>query len=197
MKNAVVCKNHIRGRVRGYRVFPSGLWLPATNWQPNTVMYEWGRIVSELLMGNPDGRPYHIANAYIEFENNGGAAVSPPEILRDEGRSYYEDLAPSPNRDYLRVPVTATALESSDEEAYPNGNEPTFFIQTSGSNGVNGKEFSDSVQSRVYGGALVASPVIGDPSQDLVFSRCYFAEENQLIKLPGSQLGITWPLTLL
>ena len=214
----------IRGSVRPYRVvpedctpngFPSvfqtssiresiggdvhlpGHWKAVGSSEHNDVMYDWASIVGELLRNAPDRKPYHIGGMFFEFENNGGAAVSAPSFSRDGGIDYYAGLLTSANRDYLRVPLTGVTLTSTNESLFPSGNELSFFAQTEGVTGVHGKEFNDVVQSRIFGGALVAFPDFGDATQDLVFSRFYFADTaNQLVKLVGSQVGFSWHVIL-
>ncbi len=209
----------VSGRVRGYLVTPkidrSPFWLklcklagrdPAKleRWEPqgafesNQVMYDWATIVGELLRGAPDGKPYKIGGLYLEYENNGGAPVSPPTFERDGGIDYYTNLSGSATRDYLRVPLTVVDLESSNTSNFPGGNALTFFGRTDGVVGVHGKTFSNAVSSRVYGGALVAYPDFGDATQDLVFSRFYWADTaNQIIKATGSQIGLEWSIQLM
>lgn len=202
-------KSAIQGMVCAGRVYPAGrtpvrcdklgtIWLPGcwaenTPFEPNLTLYDWGEINGELLRGAPDGRDYRIAGMYIEFENNGGAAVSPPTFDRSGGKSYYDALGDSATRDYLRVPMTAATLADA-------GNGPgkllTFFAQTTGVVGVHGKAFNDIAQSRVFGAALVAFPVEGDATQDILHSRFYYSAANQLVKQAGSQISVTWPLTL-
>ena len=185
-----------RGRVRPYRIY-GDRWRIAGGWEHNDVLYDWAYSVAQLLRGAPDGKPYKIAGAYIEFENNSGAAVSTPSVTRDGAAAYYAALAGHATRDYLRVPVIASTLDSSDPGNFPLGNRLLFYIQTEGSVGVHGKPFNDAAQSRVYGGALAAYPAFADPAQDVLFSRFYYTNPvNQLIKLAGSQLGMTWELTL-
>jgi hypothetical protein len=160
-------------------------------------MYDWATVAGELLRGAPDSKPYKIGGMFFEFENNSGAAVSPPSFDRNDGMSYYNGLLTSPNRDYLRVPLVASSLNSSDVALFPGGNQLGFFAQTEGVTGVHGKTFSSAVQSRIFGGALVTFPDFGDATQDLVFSRFYFTEtDEQLIKLVGSQIGFSWSVTL-
>lgn len=175
-----------------------GWWDFQRDFDRNLILYEWATVVGELLRNAPDRKPYYPAALYVEFENNGGVAVSPPVASRDEGGSYYEDLLAHATRDYLRVPLTVTTLTSTDEDKFPFGNRVTFFGQTSGVAGVHGKEFSASQQSRVYGAALVATPDFADATQDLVFSRFYYSNsDNQMVKLVGSQIGIEWRVNLL
>lgn len=203
----------VEGKVRSGYVYPGGstrfpdltqghLVLPGTfDWRPeyehNLVMYDWATIVAECLRNEPDGKNYSIGGMYLEFENNGGAAVTPPSFGRGGGKAYYDSLLTDPNRDYLRVGLAGSTLESTDLALFPSGNKLNFIAQSTGIAGVHGKTFSDTVSSRVYGGALVAMPVQSDDTQDLVFSRFYFSSAaNQLIKQAGSQITLTWPLTL-
>jgi hypothetical protein len=69
-------------------------------------------------------------------------------------------------------------------------------FSTEGFVGVHGKQFSDSVSSRVFGIALVAAPGgTADPSQDLVFSRTYFDVDQQQVKPAGSGFAFDWLLS--
>jgi hypothetical protein len=205
-------RGFIAGEVCGGYVYPEGEtlftskagdfvlpgkfdWLGKFN--HNQVLYGWAKVVAEALRGSPDGKNYSLRTMYFEFENNGGAAVTPPTITRDAGKDYYDGLSTDANRDYLRVSVAGVTLSSTDEDNFPDGNKLSFIAQTSGSAGVHGKPFSAASDSRVYGGALVASPVLADPTQDIVFSRFYFSDSSeQLLKQAGSQITLTWPLTL-
>jgi hypothetical protein len=188
----------MRGEARGYQITPGGVWIPTSDWQPNMVLYDAATIWAELLRGSPDGKTWFLGGCYIEFENNGGAAVSPPTPTRSGGISYYDGLLSDPDRDYLRVALTSMTKDSSDLDLYPGGNRLTVFAQTEGVVGVHGKTFSDAVSSRVYGCGIVATPVFADSTQDRVHSRFYWTDsDNQLIKLLGSQIGISWRLTLL
>ncbi len=176
----------VRGRARLSSVRETRAWAH------NDILYGWASVVGQLLTGAPDGKPYKIGAMYIEFENNGGVAVSAPSFTRADGLDYYSGLSVSSVRDYLRVPLIAATLSSSDETNFPGGNVTTFYAQTAGTAGVHGKAFNDSVQSRVYGAALVATPEFSDASQDIVYSRLYFPSAEQLIKLIGSQLAVSW-----
>lgn len=183
-----------KGRVRGYQ----GEWIK-TPWVSNLVLREWGGIVGKLLTLGSNN--YRISTMYLEFENVPvpNTPVSIPVFDRDppSGVSYYNGLITSLNRDYLRVPMIAGILDSTDQILYPNGNLLTFFAQTSGVVGVHGKPFSDANNSVVFGGALVATPDVNDATQDLILSRFYFPVADQQPKLPTGQIGLEWELTLL
>lgn len=207
-----------RGKVRLYRVskpappygliFPvqsevGGIWFPdcwrqLTDWTHNTILYEWGSIVGNLLLGK--GLPYRIGGMYIEFENTASPddPVAVPSFDRgpNSGIDYYNDLGLSSDRDYLRVPLIAGILNSTDATNFPKGNAPTFFAQTQGITGVHGKPFSDANNSKVFGGALVAFLDQADATQDLVLARFYKDPSEQQAKLPTSQVGVEWEVDL-
>jgi hypothetical protein len=153
--------------------------------------YEYADILTELLRGAPDGKVYRPNCVYIEFENNSGAEVTLPPLLRDDGKSYYDALLTHPTQDYLRLPLTAVMQENSDAAKFRRGNTLRFFAQTSGVAGVHGKPFSSAAQSRIFGGALVAAPVWSDATQDLVFCRFQYAGDDQPVKTASAQISIT------
>lgn len=173
-------------------------WEPLTEFQHNDFLYEWGTIFGNLLCRR--GLNYGIGGMYIEFENVGtpGDPVSAPAFTRDadEGVAYYNALADSADRDYLRVPLIAATMDSSDPDKFPKGNRPSFFAQTIGVEGVHGKPFSDANNSTVFGGALVAFVDEADHTRDLVLSRFYVSTQKQQPKLSTSQIGFEWRLTL-
>lgn len=172
---------------------PPEQWKFEREFSKNLRLYGAETIVSQLLRKDPTGKDWSLSTVYIEFENNSGAAVSVPTPAADEGLSYYQSLASSPKRDYLRVPVIATIVESSDETLYPGGNIVRYLAHTSGTTGVNGKAFSAAQQSRVYGAALVATPVEGDHSQDVVYSRVYYSSSSdQFIKTATTQIAMEY-----
>lgn len=168
--------------------------------QPNQIQYSWGTVAAQTIgLGNRD---YRINAMYIEYENvaSPGDAVTVPSYGREEGVEYYQDLELSATRDFLRMPLIAnptigieTGFESYFTEGV-DGNKLTFYSQTQGSSGFHGKSFSDSVNSKIFGVALVATPVFADATKDIVFSRTYFDTANQTLKLASSQVGVTWDI---
>ncbi len=173
-----------------------GLWMPFAEPQRNLVMYDYATVVSQLLAGNPE---YKASVMYFEFRNldNPDDPITAPSYGRADGIDYYMGLSESEDTDYIRASLTATtvSIQSGESETFPGGNVLTAFAQTSGALGVNGKTFSDSVNSKVFGGALVSSPDPEDSSRDLIISRFYFSAEKQQVKLASSQIGLAWPLT--
>lgn len=190
----------IKGCVKAFDVYrwpKQDIWLPRGDYHNNNWLYDGTSIIAQLLRGSPDNKNYQISGMYIEYSNNSGAAVSPPTFSRDEGRSYYDGLSADATKDYLRVPLSSSFIESTDDTTYPNGNKVSFFASTTGTEGVHGKPFTSAAQSRVYGGALVAFLVDGDPTQDLVFARFYFSDTaDQVIKSGVQDIGLKWPVTL-
>ena len=199
MKESLKGDDRCAGRVRAHRL-PLGEVLGrdcrrrVSPWVPNDILFGWAGNTAKLLTQGLTN--FRISGMFLEFENNGGAPVTPPTFDRTGGLSYYQGLALSATRDYIRVPVTAATLESSDEAQFPDGNVMTFFAQTRGVVGVHGKSFSDAEDSRVFGGGLVAIVDEADDTQDIVFSRFYFDAADQQIKLPSSQIGLEWEIEL-
>lgn len=167
-------------------------------WHHNQFLRSWGAIVGRLL--SRQGTQYGISRMYLEFENTAspGDEVEAPGFDRNpaSGRPYYDGLADSSNRDYLRVPIIASSLTSSDEELFPDGDLLTLFAQTTGLVGVHGKPFAEGSNSVVFGGALVAAPVDGDATQDLILSRFYPEVSGQIAKTANGQVGVEWEIEL-
>lgn len=187
-----------KGRLHIHRV-DGEIWTPVAGPIQNTVLYDWGFIAAKAL-GHGEAI-YRINAMYIEFSNVAapGNAVNVPTFSRDEGVSYYNSLSGS--NDYLRVPLIglpSITIETGFESFFTagvDGNLLTFHAQTAGTVGVKQDlPFSDTVNSKIFGGALVAAPVFADSTQDIVFSRSYFASADQTLKQASSQVGITWEL---
>lgn len=209
-RDTIIPTERVRGDVRVHRVYPvlrrlgglsGGLpegWDPRTPFTHNDFLFEWGAVFGNLLLRR--GLNYGIGGMYIEYENTAspGDLVTVPPFGRDstEGVDYYNGLSDSADRDYLRVPLVAGTLDSTDNTKYPKGNLATFFAQTQGVQGVHGKPFSEGSNSTVFGAALVAFVDEADPTRDLVLSRWYAPTSSQVLKLATSQVGLEWQLTL-
>ncbi len=186
----------VQGLVRLWKTRPSGLMIPVATTQ-NQLQYSWGFIAARAIgMGDAD---YQVDAMYIEFENVAAPAdpITAPAYGRDEGLEYYDGLSASGTKDYIRTALVSTPMlgvKSGFENYFGTneGNKLTFFAQTSGATGVHGRTFSDVVNSKVYGAALIATPAFVDPTQDVVFARTYFATAGQVVKEASSQIGITW-----
>lgn len=170
-----------------------GIWTPFCAVRPNLVMFDQAVVAANLFTGRPE---FKVSVMYFEFKNVADPEdeVAVPTYDRSGGATYYAGLDDVEDVDYLRVAVIASTVTSSGED-YPLGNVATYYGQTSGVTGVHGTTFSDTVNSKVYGAALVATPNFADTSQDLIVSRFYWPTDQQQIKLPSSQVGVSWPLT--
>jgi hypothetical protein len=180
----------------------TGLLLPRCS-RPNQIQDDWMFIAAKAIGMRLSN--YGISAMYVEYENvaDPDDPVAAPAFERDEGVEYYEDLAFSSNRDFLRVPLLQNPLlgiEAGYEELFvagTSGNKPTFFSMSQGTTGVHGKAYSDAANSKVFGVALVATPVFADRTQDLIFSRTYFAAAEQWAKEASHQIGVTWDIAFL
>jgi hypothetical protein len=195
----VITQESFRGRARIHDVqlrLGEHRWMPVTNWFHNLVLFGWAGIAGKLLTQGSTN--YRIGGMYLEYENvaDPGDPVTVPAFDRSGGLSYYEGLVSAPTRDYLRVPLSAGTLDSSDAVKFPDGNRMTFFAMSQGVVGVHGKSFSDSVNSKVFGGGLVAIVDEADRSKDIVFSRFYLPVGEQQVKLTTSQIGLEWEIEL-
>jgi hypothetical protein len=186
----------IEGWMTLWDVRPDGLWLPIAK-KRNNLMVTYG-MAAAMLFGFGDSS-YRINRFYVEYENVGNPndVVSVPAYDVWDTRSYYEDLAAP--RDYLRIPVLGSPTLSiaagyEDYFSEDQGNKLTFVGMTSGSSGMNGLDFSDSVNSKVFGLALVASPDSGDRTKDVIVTRGYYSTGQQKVKASSGQIGVSWEL---
>jgi hypothetical protein len=161
----------------------------------NQLQYGWGFAAAQLLRGR---REYKIGGFYVEYANVAlpEDVIQEPAFDRSEGIEYYNDLSGS--RDYLRIPLLgepelliAEGYEDHFTEGV-DGNQLDMVGQTSGSTGVHGLPFSDSVNSKVYGVALVAIPDSGDRSRDVIIARGYYAAAHQVLKTASAQITVSW-----
>lgn len=211
MREVIVPSNLVQGRVRLHRTIsqvqrqpcrlPHGKrpwWFDVGgDWDHNDWLYEWGSILGPLLQEGDQA--YRIAAMYLEYENvaDPDDVVTPPTVTRDAGRNYYDELISDPARDYLRVPIIATTRDLLGTSVYDSqGIRLRWFAQTSGVVGTHGKEFSDAVNSKVIGGALVAMVDETDATQDLILSRFYASTSRQMVKLSNGQIGAEWEAIL-
>jgi hypothetical protein len=175
--------------------------------QPNQIQYSWGYIAAKQIgyRPQPDRYNYNISAIYIEFENQADPEIeiAASAFDRDLGVTYYNALVDSATRDFLRIPLTIEPTGNTVPGFEANLpleqqiNKLTFFVQTAGTAGVHGKTFSHTVNSKVYAAALVAAPVFGDRTKDVVFARTIFAPANQVTKEASSQIGITWDISFI
>jgi hypothetical protein len=180
-----------------FEIDEHGVWHALfRQFRPNTLLYSWGHLAAQCL-GRGD-RAYALRTVYLEFENNAGA-IAIPTFRPEDGIEYYNSLASSPTRDYLRVPIEAAPaiVVAPGYETYldpERGNRIVVAVQTGGTQGVHGKSFSDAVSSKVFGIALVATPVYQDATTDILLARSYYAPDEQVPKT-GRQLGALYRIT--
>ena len=187
----------IDGRYTMYHRLPSGVLVPLFT-KHNTQMITSGHAIARTLgMGDIS---YKINRMYVEFENvaTPATAVSVPSFSAAEDRGYYAALAAP--KDYLRVPLLGAPTLGilSGYEAFftdgVDGNMLTFLSQTEGSIGMHGVTFSNVLNSKVYGLAMVAAPSASDETQDVIVTRDYYDVADQQIKPASGQLTISWEL---
>jgi len=151
-------------------------------------------IAKSLGLGDRD---YMINRLYIEFENVAAPAnpVSIPSFNNTDGLSYYQNLVAP--QDYLSVPLLGTpqlGIVSGYESYFTagvDGNQLTFTAQTAGSVGINGVTFSNALNSKIFGIALVAAPDSGDMTKDILIARGYYTVANQLIVPAAGQVHVS------
>ena len=179
----------------------TGRWGPALLRKHNLLPYSWGFLACQCIgLGNP---AYQVAGAYLEYQNlvNPTDTVPAPTFDRTTSLTYYNALPA--NQDFLRValagPPTIDIAPGSEPYfiAGVSGNRVTFVAQSSGTQGALGRAFSDTAHSKVYGIALVATPVLADRTHDVILSRGYFNPPDQQLKQVGSQVGVRWSISFL
>ncbi len=182
------------------------LWLIPEHGVPRVVatarnarIVTWGFIVAQLLRRQQN---YVVNTLYVEYENvaNPNDPVTIPSFAATDGLEYYQNLRSSASKDFLRVPLRQdphlgiiSGYESYFTEGV-SGNRLTYFGMTSGVEGFHGKPFADTSNSKIYGVALVAAPVVGDASQDVLFARAYYAAGQQQVKSASGQIAVTWDI---
>jgi hypothetical protein len=166
--------------------------------QHNEWVDTWGAIAARAIaLGD---RTYKLSAMYVEFENvaSPGDAVTVPTIDPADGIDYYLDLASSPTRDFLRIPLDVSpvlsVVDGYDSIPDDEGNQVQLFATTQGVTGANGKTFSNGANSKIFGVALVATPEWGDRTRDIVFARSYFEVADQQLKQPSSQHTLSYRL---
>ena len=179
------------------------LWSPEDP-QPvlehNQQLAVFGHIMAKLAAGVPGS--WFIRKAYIEFENvaSPGDAVSLPTVDpmdTTHGTAYYSALSGSSIRDFLRVDLLGGPQfgVATDYEGYfpdGQGNKLILSGQSAGTVGFHGRAFTNGVNSKIFGGALVVAPDEQDQTHDIVVARVYYASGDQKVKPASSQLTMSW-----
>jgi len=182
-------RRQVFGKIRSGRLV-NGVWRPHSRWQPNSLVRGWATAAAKLFAGG-DPR-YRAAAMYLEFANpdDPDTPIVTPSYGVDGAAEYYAGLGDT--ADYVRVPLRVGLTQVTDTADYPLGNENFYLAIINDVVGVNGLTFSATVNSKIYGGALVATPVPGDASQDIVLARAYLEDDAQVVKLASSQSGLEW-----
>jgi hypothetical protein len=161
--------------------------------QKNLIPFQGADMLARVLAGDTD---FKAAAMLFEYENTAGA-ISIPTPLRSEGIDYYlNDLPLTAGRDYLRIPLVVPAGFGTSDAAKYDGNQVTFFAVSSGSEGIHGEPYSESVDSHVYGVGLAATPTPADFNQDRLFSRSYTGFDP-VPKEDGHQVGAQYLIRFL
>lgn len=203
----VTAKDGVRGHITLWQVDDkTGLKVPVGD-QPNQIQYSWGFIAAKQIgyRPNPERLNYNISAVYLEFENqiDPETEISAEPFSRDIGIGYYNALIDNPTRDFLRIPLIiepAGGVSPGYEANLPTEqqlNKLTFFVQSVGTTGVHGKQFTHASlngTSKVFAAALVAAPVFSDRTKDVIFARTVFLPQNQVTKEASSQIGLTWEI---
>ena len=156
--------------------------------QRNLFMKSGADLVAALLGG---GQNLQLRGMYLEFDNSGGA-ISAPSYDRDSDISYYTSSLGA-NRDFLRLPLAAQPVFTATDATY-TGNQISFFAITAGLRGVNDEQ-DFQTGSKIYGGALVATPDLDDQSQDFIAARTYWVADA-VEKDATHQVAVQWLLTV-
>jgi hypothetical protein len=131
----------------------------------NLVVYTGGDVLMGLAAGKPN---YRIAGFYFEYINTSGS-ISEPAVVRTDTAATRQAMA-SPH-DLLRAQLAAAPLISALSGLY-NGNQATYFSVSSATTGaLHSLPFTAVANSHVYAVCLVATPVPGDLTQDILYSR--------------------------
>ena len=135
----------------------------------NIIPYQGADVMARILAGDATWAPRAM---FFEFENTAGSPTIPTPA-RDEGIDYYLTTLPLDlDKDYLRIPLVVSPSLSASGTNY-DGNQVTFFAVSAGLTGIHGRTFDSSVNSKVYGVALAATPTVAQYTLDRLFSRSY------------------------
>lgn len=164
-------------------------------WTKNSLQADYAFVLGMLLGGHKE---YALTTAYLEFQNVASPG-DPADIITfdfTEGVEYYIGLSASADRDYLKVPLVLgrPTVDAANAAIFPKGNDIRGFAVSNGIVGVHGKPFSENDNSVLCAAAVVATPDINDPTQDLIFARWSAAEEDQWPAVDGKQTTVNWKL---
>jgi len=165
----------------------------------NTRLYLCGWALARYLLGDPAFQPNAL---YVEYANvvTPDTLIANPTVAKNSGLGYYDGLAGTTDRDYLRLYVRTPEIRViTGHEAYfaeGQGNLLRYRATTSGTTGIHGRPFAAAANSKVYGAALVATPRLDDRTQDVVLARGYYPQVSHKVKQPTGQLEVTYDFPL-
>jgi len=153
----------------------------------NLFLKSGADVIARLLAG---GQNLQIRGMYLEFDN-GTDPIVEPTYDRDSDISYY-NASLGADRDFLRVPLVSQPMLDASDDTY-NTNRVSFFSLSTSKMGENGEQMFQT-GSRVYGGALIATPDRNDRSKDIVVCRTYWGADA-MEKDSAHQVATRWILT--
>lgn len=184
----VLNQRNVSGRIKLYDDQQNPADVPFVE---NGVLYSWGQIAAVLLAtGNAD---YRLSKMYVEYENktNPEDAIVVPSFSRSLEIDYFASLAVDAKKDYFIADVVMNSVSSVGTST-----DLHLLARLNALTGVHGKPFSSDSNSSIYGCHLAASPQVGDPTQNILFSSVYLSSEDQRTKLPNSSLNLLWRIQL-
>jgi len=154
----------------------------------NLRAIEGNEILAQIMAGHTE---YRIGGIYFEYENNAGVPAI-PGFDKTTNVDYFHNLS-NPS-DFVRAPlITTPSLSTGDSLATGdavNNNRASFFALAIATLGDNGLAFTAAADSKLVTVGLVAMPVAGDRTQDLLYAR--FALSTPFAKVAGQNPGVTW-----
>lgn len=173
---------HVSGGVWVWQVDPATGKKNLLVKKHNMILYDGATILSKLLAGKPN---YKIYGMYVGYENGVVGSVTPKVIDKAYSQPFTPSAYTSPYG-YLRQPLIYTPTFQSSSPY--TDNIPVFTISITSATAAGGAAFT-SGDSKIFEVALIAAPVSGDTTQDIVFSRTNF---NQIEYDNSFNLMISW-----
>lgn len=175
------------GRVQIGHYDPDGNLVSAVPTECNLVTFGGTEVLSRILAGQSQ---YKINGVYFQFSNQGSPAI--PSFTRGTVAADMRTL--TANEDYVLGTLAGQpSITTGDSTASGNpysDNRAVFFSLATASVGEGGVAFTAGAGSKIISLGLVATPVSGDRTQDILYAR--FAPASAVDKQSGLNPGITW-----
>ena len=154
----------------------------------NEIMNGLIQAAAKLFSGDTT---YKAAALYFEFQNLAAAGDTPnyPTFEASDGVEYYTGLQYSLTNDFIRVPLLSSPSASMIDAA--TWRLSVHAITPDSTAGFFAKAFSSAANSVIIGGALVATPVPGTQSSDIILCRNY-PTGTKVPKTTGEEISMTW-----